>query len=150
MTSLFLFALVSCSDKGEFQNINDAKEYFLSQEEIYEDNIINEIYTESDYVLVFESELDGTSGYALAYFRIKQDKTVYLIGSTDKIAVDTTGDGRPVGTELVINDNETVHFSIGEYAENTFNSIERDIETGVVRIDEDRQIYYVIDVEKIY
>lgn len=112
MMLLLLVILVACTEKGEFKNINDAKQAFLSQEEIEKDNIINEMDINNGYLLVFEKYLDGTLGYALAYFSKNQDKTVDLIDSTPKIAIDKTGDGRAVGTELLINDNQTVYFSL--------------------------------------
>ena len=70
-----------------------------------------------------------------------------LIGPTDKISMDTTKDGRSVGTKLELNDDNSVYFSFGEYKENEYESLNEKIEKGVIMIDEDRGIYYVIDVD---
>jgi len=41
-----------------------------------------------DYLIVFQKELDGACGYALAYFSEKKTKTMDLISSTVKVAID--------------------------------------------------------------
>lgn len=147
MMLLLLFIFAACTNKGEFKNTNDAKLAFLFHEEINEDNIINEIHLNNGYLLIFEKDVDGTLGYALAYFSKKQNDTLDLIGSTAKIAIDKTGDGRSVGTELLIKDNQTVYFSVGEYKKDTFKRIEGDIKRGIIKVDEDKEIYYTIDID---
>ena len=146
--TMLLFILASCAGKGKFNNMNEAKQAFLSEEGINDENIINVIDINNGHLLVFEKHLNDTSGYAVAYFKNNENKTVDFIGSTAKIAIDKTGDGRSVGTELVVNDNQKIYFHIGEYEKSTFNNkSEEDIEKGITRIDEDRGIYYIIDVE---
>lgn len=143
-----LILVISCNiTEDYFETIHDAKQELFNQEGIKNSNIIDEFAFDDGYIIIFEHIGQGETGYAFAYYTNKDDSTVEYMGVSSKISIDKTGDSRMVGVGLEIKGDKEVFLSVGEYNEHTFNKVSKNIKKGLIEIDAERNIYYVVDVE---
>lgn len=148
ITIFTLLLITGCNgEQSVYGSYDEAKEHFLTGEEVYEQEVIEEFEVGNKHVILFE-QYDGEERvYAITNFIEQEDGSLERDDTSAKISISGTEDGRPVGTEYETKDNKLISFIIGIYDEKSFEELDEDIKQGVISVDEDRGIYYMVDIE---
>jgi len=143
---LLILSLSSCNEKRVFNDYNEAKKYFLEEEQLTNKDIVEEYNIDNQYLILFEYYDGEENVYAITNFIELEDGRLKWDSMSSKLSIDGTENGRPVGTEYKTKDDKTVSFSIGIYDELSFAKLSENIKKGIINIDEDREIYYIVDL----
>lgn len=148
LAMILLFFLFGCKEENSnFDTENEAKEYLFKEEELRKENIVDEFRMGSNYLIIFEKDNGEERAFGFINFILLEDDSIILDDISPKLSIDGTEEGRFVGLEHQTTQGRIINFSIGMYDGLSYEEIEKNIEKGILSIDEDRGIYYAIDIE---
>lgn len=149
LITIFTFLLITgCyGEQNVYESYDEAKEHFLTVEEVNEQEIVEEFEVGNNHVILFE-QFDGEEKvYAITNFIEQEDGSLERDDTSAKISIAGTEDGRPVGTEYETKDNKMISFKVGIYDVKSYEELDEDIKQGVISVDEERGIYCMVDIE---
>ncbi|MGM0896569.1 MAG: hypothetical protein ACQEV0_01640 [Bacillota bacterium] len=147
--SIFVISIVlsGCSDGSSYNSLAEAKQALYEDELISEENVIGEHQFNNEYFVIFERIVNNERSYGVANFQEKETGDVEWHDTSAKVKLSSKYPERPVGIDFSTNEENKVIFKIGKFDESSFENMKAEEKKGIVEVDKDREVYYMLDAE---
>lgn len=142
--------LLGCNDNNSFESLNEAKLALYEDELISDSDIIGEHQVNDEYFVVFERVVSNQRSYGVANFLEQESGKFEWHETSDKVSISSDYPERPIGIIFHTKDGKKISFRVGGYNSKNYESLNKENRIGIEEIneiDEERNIYYALDVE---